>query len=118
MIDIFKEKIKSLVDLDLVSKKLKQEGKKIILCHGTFDILHIGHIRYLKSAKKHGDILFVTITSDAFVLKGPGRPIFNNNLRSEMLANLDIVDFVGVVVASSYVVPVVYLIDDSELNQT
>ena len=90
-------KIKSLIQLALESKRGKKRGKKIILCHGTFDLLHIGHLRYLKAAKSNGDLLFVTITSDEFVLKSPDRPVFGELLRSEMLANLELVDFVGVV---------------------
>jgi len=90
-------KIKLLNELALESEKGKKKGKKIILCHGTFDLLHIGHLRYLKAAKNIGDILFVTITCDEFVVKSPNRPVFTESLRSEMLANLEIVDFVGVV---------------------
>ncbi len=89
-----------LLNLDQLAKKsknLKECGKKVVLCHGAFDVLHIGHLRYLKAAKKNGDVLIVTITSDNFILKGPGRPVFNNDLRSEMLSNIDIVDFVSVV---------------------
>ena len=56
-------------------KKLK---KKIVLCHGVFDLLHIGHLDYFKEAKKYGDILLVTITEDKFVNKGIGRPYFNS----------------------------------------
>ncbi len=92
-----KDKIYSLQKIASKSSALKAEGKKIVLCHGTFDLMHIGHLRYLKAAKKFGDILFVTITADAYVLKGPGRPVFSETLRSEMLANLEIVDFVAVI---------------------
>ena len=91
------DKIFSLPKIASKSSALKAEGKKIVLCHGTFDLMHIGHLRYLKAAKKFGDILFVTITADAHVLKGPGRPVFSETLRSEMLANLEIVDFVAVI---------------------
>ena len=52
-----------------------------MLCHGVFDLLHIGHIKHLKKAKQQGDILLVTITPDKFVNKGPGRPVFNEFLR-------------------------------------
>ena len=90
-------KILDLKQLALKSKGLKAEGKTIVLCHGTFDLMHIGHLRYLKAAKKFGDILCVTITADKFVLKGPGRPVFSEALRSEMLSNLEIVDFVSVI---------------------
>ena len=60
-------------------KKVRQKfiGKKIVLCHGVFDLLHIGHINYLRSSKKYGNILVVSVTSDKFVNKGPGRPAFS-----------------------------------------
>ena len=90
-------KILSLKELELKSKKLKENGKKIVLCHGAFDVLHIGHLRYLDAAKKNGDILFVTITSDNYILKGPGRPVFKESYRSEMLSSLEVVDFVGII---------------------
>lgn len=77
-------------------KKNKSRRKKIVLCHGVFDLLHIGHIRYFKQAKKLGDVLVVTITPDIYVNKGPNRPAFNQTYRSEAIAALDIVDFVSI----------------------
>lgn len=68
--------------------------ESVVLCHGVFDVLHIGHIKYLEAAKKHGNWLVVSITSDKHVNKGPGRPYFNEKLRKEMLLNLKIVDHV------------------------
>lgn len=90
-------KIKSVAELARIVKKLKKEGKKIVHCHGVFDLIHPGHIRYLKSAKNHGDFLIVTITADAFVRKGPGRPIFKENLRAEVLASIEYVDYVATI---------------------
>jgi rfaE bifunctional protein kinase chain/domain/rfaE bifunctional protein nucleotidyltransferase chain/domain len=90
------EKILSLVDLTRKSAQLRQEGKRIVLCHGTFDLMHTGHIRYLKSAREKGDVLFVTVTADTFVNKGPGRPIFPQELRAENLSSLACVDFVSI----------------------
>ena len=72
------------------------KGKKVILCHGVFDLLHIGHIRHFEEAKKRGDILAVTTTPDHFVNKGPGRPVFNEGLRAEAIASLDCVDYVAI----------------------
>ena len=69
-------------------QKLKNKGMKIGLCHGVFDLLHIGHIKHFTSAKKFGDLLVVSITSDKYVNKGPGRPIFNEKLRLEFLKNI------------------------------
>lgn len=85
--------IKKLSNL-LKTKNFK--NKKIVMCHGVFDLLHIGHINHLKSSKKFGDILIVSITGDDYVNKGPGRPAFNENIRSQALAALEIVDFVTI----------------------
>lgn len=74
----------------------REAGRKIVLCHGVFDLLHIGHIRYLRGAKKYGDFLVVTITPDIHVDKGPGRPAFTERLRAEALSSLDFVDLVAV----------------------
>lgn len=91
------QKIKKLPALALIAKKFRKNGKKIIHCHGVFDLLHPGHIRYLTEAKKNGDILIVTITGDAFVKKGPGRPVFTEALRAEVLAGLSVVDYVSII---------------------
>ncbi len=69
---------------------------KVVLCHGVFDLLHIGHIRYLEQAKELGDTLIVTVTPDKYVNKGPNRPVFNENLRAEAIAALDCVDYVAI----------------------
>lgn len=89
-------KIISLEQIAERSAQLKSEGKSVVLCHGTFDLMHTGHIRYLTRAKKEGDILIVTITADDFVNKGPGRPVFKEELRAESLAALEIVDNVAI----------------------
>ena len=90
------KKILSLEDLASKAEELRQLGKRIILCHGTFDLLHIGHIRHLQNACKEGDILITTVTGDSYVNKGPGRPVFPENLRSENLAALACVDLVAI----------------------
>ena len=74
--------------------KLKKQNKKIVICHGVFDVLHVGHIKHFTEAKKEGDILIISVTSDKYVNKGTNRPLFNQNLRMEMLASLALVDFV------------------------
>jgi rfaE bifunctional protein kinase chain/domain/rfaE bifunctional protein nucleotidyltransferase chain/domain len=94
MKDTTAKKIKSIGELAKISAKLKERGKKIVHCHGVYDLVHPGHIRHLKSAKKHGDILIVTLTKDKHVKRGPGRPIFNEHLRAETLASLEITDYV------------------------
>jgi rfaE bifunctional protein nucleotidyltransferase chain/domain len=92
-----REKIKSLDMLGDVSRQLVEEGKSVVLCHGTFDLIHTGHIRHLQEAKRQGDSLFVTITADKYVNKGPGRPVFSETLRAENLSALSCVDYVGIV---------------------
>ena len=84
--------------LDKLSRVLNKEGKrkkKIVLCHGVFDLLHIGHIKHFKEAKSFGDILVVTLTPDAYVNKGPKKPVFNEKLRIEAIAALSTVDYVA-----------------------
>ena len=88
-------KIVSVVDLSEITKKNKSKGKKVVLCHGVFDLLHIGHIKHFQEAKSHGDILVVTVTPDKHVNKGPNRPAFTSNLRLEAIASLEAVDFVA-----------------------
>ena len=77
-------------------KDLKKQGLKIVTTNGCFDILHVGHLRYLKKAKSFGDILVVALNSDSSTkaLKGETRPINNQNDRAELLSNLNCVDIV------------------------
>jgi rfaE bifunctional protein nucleotidyltransferase chain/domain len=89
-------KIKRLEDLAKALAKERGQGKKIIHCHGVFDLLHIGHIKHLEAARKLGDVLVVTITPDHFVNKGPHRPAFPERLRAEALASLACVDYVAI----------------------
>jgi len=74
----------------------KEEGKTIVHCHGCFDLMHPGHIKYFQAAKMMGDVLLVTISPDRFVDKGPDRPVFNENLRAESIAALECVDYVTI----------------------
>ena len=69
---------------------------KIIHCHGCFDLMHIGHIKYFQAAKRMGDILVVTVTPDVYVCKGEGRPVFNQELRTEAIDALECVDYVTI----------------------
>ena len=87
-------KIKNLENLQILSSKLRAKGKRIVHCHGVFDLLHVGHIKHFKEAKTFGDILVVSITPDEFVNKGPGRPAFSTSLRLEALSELEAVDYV------------------------
>jgi len=79
------------------ARKLQQSGKKIVFTNGCFDILHAGHVDLLKRARDLGDVLVVAINSDASVrrMKGPNRPIIPEDERAELLAALEMVDFVG-----------------------
>ena len=71
---MMKGKIKKLEELTQIIADLKSTGKKIVHCHGVFDLLHIGHIKHFNEAKSFGDVLVVSITPDEFVDKGPDRP--------------------------------------------
>lgn len=88
------EKILDLDKFAAIRQSLQKDGKKIVHCHGVFDLLHPGHIIHLEEAKKLGDILVVSITSASYVNKGPGRPYFSDELRVKSLAALQCVDFV------------------------
>ena len=88
------DKIKKLNQLSEIISTLKSSGKKIVHCHGVFDLLHIGHIKHFNEARTFGDILIVSITPDEFVNKGPGRPAFSSSLRMEALASLESIDYV------------------------
>ena len=94
MSEKFNKKILDPKELSLVCERLRDQGHRIVHCHGVFDIFHIGHKRHLDVAKNEADTLIVSVTSDRYVNKGPDRPIFTQLLRAELLAALDIVDFV------------------------
>lgn len=89
------EKIKKVNDLVSIIKEARKHGHKVALCHGVFDLVHPGHIVHFKQARDHGDIVIVTVTPDRFVNKGPGRPVFGEQLRLETLAALEVVDYVA-----------------------
>ena len=77
--------------------QLRRNGRRIVQCHGTFDLIHPGHIIHLEEAKALGDVLVVTVTAGAYVNKGPGRPCFTDELRARTLAALECVDHVVLV---------------------
>src|SRR5437867_6971903 len=74
-------------DLPRIAKELREQGKKIVLANGCFDILHVGHVRYLAGARAEGDALVVGVNADAGVsgLKGPGRPVLNERARARLV---------------------------------
>lgn len=90
--------IKTISEIIILSKELREKGKKIIFTNGCFDILHAGHIRFLETAKGYGDVLILGLNSDRSVttLKGKGRPINNDRDRAYTLAALEVVDYVVV----------------------
>jgi len=92
------KKIVSFNVIRPLCSKLRAKGKKIVLTNGCFDILHAGHVRYLKKAKAFGDILVVGLNSDRSVraIKGPTRPVVGQNDRAEVLSALECVDYVTV----------------------
>lgn len=97
-----------IVNLEAIASILAtvRVNKKVMQCHGVFDLLHIGHIKHLQHAKSLGDILVVTLTPDHFVNKGPGRPYFTERLRAEALAALDCVDYVVINQTATAIEPI------------
>jgi rfaE bifunctional protein nucleotidyltransferase chain/domain len=91
-------KVVSVDELTRVSKSLRAEGRRLVLTNGCFDLLHVGHVRYLQAARKLGDALVVAVNGDASVraLKGEGRPLNRENDRAEVLAALACVDYVAI----------------------
>src|SRR5580700_4024942 len=91
-----REKVRTLAEVAATCEQSRRAGQTVVQAHGTFDLLHLGHVRHLEAARKLGDVLIVTVTADRFVNKGPGRPVFNAELRAEMLATLEYVDWVAI----------------------
>jgi len=88
-----------ILDIEMLAEKvraLKSQGKKVVQCHGCFDLMHPGHIKHFQEARSMGDILIVTLTPDQYIDKGPGRPAFNQELRAESIAALECVNYVAI----------------------
>jgi rfaE bifunctional protein nucleotidyltransferase chain/domain len=85
-------------ELLIERRRLRAAGQKLVFTNGVFDILHVGHVRYLEEARALGNALVVAVNSDASVreLKGEGRPLMNENDRAEILAALEAVDYVTI----------------------
>src|SRR4051794_10217724 len=92
------EKILSPERLEAMRARLRASGRRLVFTNGCFDLLHVGHVRYLQAARALGDVLLVAINSDRAVreLKGVGRPVMNAQERAEVLAALSAVDYVTV----------------------
>jgi rfaE bifunctional protein nucleotidyltransferase chain/domain len=92
------KKLKTLPQLRTIVNRERKEGRTIVLANGGFDLVHAGHVRYLRGAKKCGDVLIVALNSDASIreLKGPGRPILPESERSEIIGAFEFVDYVTI----------------------
>jgi len=91
-----RDKVKPIEEITAIAQSCRDHGQAVVQAHGTFDLIHLGHVRHLEAARRLGDVLIVTLTADRFVNKGPGRPVFNETLRAEMLAALEYVDWVAI----------------------
>jgi D-glycero-beta-D-manno-heptose 1-phosphate adenylyltransferase len=94
-----REAASKIIPRDLLRQKLaehKRRGERVVFANGCFDTLHVGHIRYLEGARREGDLLVVGVNADSSVcnLKGPGRPILDENARALLVAALRCVDYV------------------------
>ncbi len=96
MPNLISPKIKTPDELAEIVARLKKEGKRVVQCHGVFELVHPGHLYHFEAARKEGDVLIVSVTADEFVNKGPGRPIFPTLVRAKTLAILDLVDFITI----------------------
>lgn len=92
----FISKLKNIRKISAITRRLKKEGKKLVFTNGCFDILHVGHVRYLTQAKALGDILVLGLNRDRSVksLKGSGRPVTTESERAEVLSALEAVDYI------------------------
>ena len=81
-------------ELERLAERYRAEGLVLGLCHGCFDIVHCGHVHHLRQARSQVDRLFVSVTADEFVKKGPDRPVFADNARAEVLASIRYCDHV------------------------
>jgi D-glycero-beta-D-manno-heptose 1-phosphate adenylyltransferase len=89
-------KVKKSGELQKLVLKAQEKGQRVVFANGCFDLIHVGHIRYLRDAKARGDVLIVAVNSDLSVrrLKGPGRPLQSESERGEILGAMECVDYV------------------------
>jgi len=90
------KKLHSLEQLASIIQEHKHKGEKVVLANGCFDLIHVGHIRYLRESKEKGNILVVALNSDSSVrkLKGKGRPILQEQEREEIISSFEFVDYI------------------------
>lgn len=91
-----RQKIKSPAELKVICEAVRNQGGKVVFTNGCFDLLHIGHVRYLEDARNLGNILIVAVNTDSSVrrIKGRDRPLVSEDERAELVASLHCVDFV------------------------
>jgi len=92
----FFNKVKTYKEIEKIAEELRTQGKKIVMVSGCYDIVHLGHVQFLLDAKAKGDVLIVSVASDGVIrqLKGPERPVMDQQYRASMLASLIPVDYV------------------------
>lgn len=91
-----RDKIIPRAEVAVLGERLRREGRRIAFANGCFDLLHVGHVRFLQGAREQGDVLVVGVNSDRAVsqLKGPGRPLLPEDARAELVGALAAVDYV------------------------
>ncbi|NQV08719.1 adenylyltransferase/cytidyltransferase family protein [Candidatus Woesearchaeota archaeon] len=91
-------KIKTKEEIGKIADELREEGKKIVTCNGAFDLIHIGHIKFLQKAKAQGDVLIVGLNSDKSIkkYKSKDRPLIQQEFRAETLEALECVDYITI----------------------
>lgn len=87
-------KVVTKTEFSQIKDKLRAAGKKVVLCHGVFDLVHPGHILHFEQAREMGDVLVVSITAERYVRKGPGRPYFDDEMRLKFLEAIQYIDYV------------------------
>ena len=106
------QKIMKREEIARLTERLHREGKKIVTCNGSYDLLHIGHIKFLQEARAQGDVLIVGVNSNASVkkYKGKNRPIVDELMRAEGVAALQCVDYVVIMDEAEIAVPLVKMV--------
>lgn len=104
--------ISSREELKRICESLRKKGKKIVTCNGSFDLFHRGHLYILEEAKKQGDVLVVGLNSDSSIqqYKSKDRPVISQEVRADMLAALECVDYVIIMDEPEIAVPLVKLV--------